>query len=396
MRSATCWDRSASAPKNLAAGSAHAAATTRGRAVGGFGASRRSSPRRCGTNGAGSSASSRCSAGGGQAGAAAAIAPGRPIRHLGVVQRRLAAVARYGRFGLCPPRFVPVVCLMARAAFSSFRANSAVWPLNDNRGRFYEYLVAHRSVRRSGHRLRDLGHALGALGRCRQRENAGDRRRHPRGRAGLSEAAIFDHRRGRRRHLPDCRLFPRLAGRRRLCGRRHPVRLGRLHRHERLGARQCAHRASRDQVARRRARNRVPRRRHHRHAGGRPGAARRDALFRLPHRHAAHGAERSRSDRCHGGARLRRLADLDLRPPWRRHFHQGRRRWRRSGRQGRSRHSGRRSTQPGDHRRQRGRQCRRLRRHGGRLVRDLCGDHGRHHGAGRDLLRRLAATCCSR
>ncbi len=42
---------------------------------------------------------------------------------------------------------------------------------------------------------------------------------------------------------------------------------------------------------------------------------------------------------------------------------------------------------PGHHRRQCGRQCRRLRRHGGRSVRDLCGDHGRHHGARRDLFR---------
>ena len=283
----------------------------------------------------------------------------------------------------------------ARRAFS-FPGQLRCLAPYDNRGRYYANLVAHRSVRRSGHRLRDLGHDLGAVGRCRQRENAGNRRGHPRGRAGLPEAAIFDHRRRRRRHLPDCRLFPRLAGRRRLCGRRHPVRRGRLHRHERVGARQCAHRASRDQVARRRARNRIPRRRHHRHAGGRPGAARRHALFRLPDRLAAYGAERSRGDRFHGGARLRRLADLDLRPPWRRHFHQGRRRRRRSRRQGRGRHSGRRSTQSCDHRRQRGRQRRRLRRHGGRLVRDLCGDHGRHHGAGRDLLQPAPAACCSR
>jgi hypothetical protein len=41
----------------------------------------------------------------------------------------IAAVARYGRFGLCPPRIVPVACFMARATLSSFRANSAVWPL---------------------------------------------------------------------------------------------------------------------------------------------------------------------------------------------------------------------------------------------------------------------------
>ena len=47
---------------------------------------------------------------------------------------------------------------------------------------------------------------------------------------------------------------------------------------------------------------------------------------------------------------------------------------------------------PGDHRRQRRRQRRRLRRHGRRPVRDLCGDHGRHHGAGGDLLRRHAVS----
>ena len=40
-----------------------------------------------------------------------------------------------------------------------------------------------------------------------------------------------------------------------------------------------------------------------------------------------------------GRALLRRLADLDLRPPGRRHLHQGRRRRRRSGRQDRGRHS---------------------------------------------------------
>ena len=66
---------------------------------------------------------------------------------------------------------------------------------------------------------------------------------------------------------------------------------------------------------------------------------------------AAHGAERPHGDRRHGCARLRRLADLDLRPSRRRHLHQGRRRRRRPGRQGRSRHSGRRSAQSGDHRR---------------------------------------------
>ena len=46
-----------------------------------------------------------------------------------------------------------------------------------------------------------------------------------------------------------------------------------------------------------------------------------------------------------GRARLRRLADLDLRPSRRRHLHQGRRRRRRPGRQGRGRHSRGRSAQ---------------------------------------------------
>ena len=103
-------------------------------------------------------------------------------------------------------------------------------------------------------------------------------------------------------------------------------------------------------------------------------------------------AEQPHRHRRAGRARLRRFADLDLRPSRRRHLHQGCGRRRRPGRQGRSRHSGRRSAQPGHHRRQRRRQCRRLRRHGGRPVRDLCGDGGRHHGAGRDLLRRPAGA----
>ena len=61
----------------------------------------------------------------------------------------------------------------------------------------------------------------------------------------------------------------------RLPDRRGAVGRGRLCRHERLGARQCAHRAGRAQRARRRARHRLQGRRHHRHAGGRARAARR-------------------------------------------------------------------------------------------------------------------------
>jgi hypothetical protein len=90
----------------------------------------------------------------------------------------LAAVARRGRFGLSPPRFVPVVPHRARRAFS-FQGQLRCLAPYDNRGRCNANLVAHRSVRRSGHRLRDLGYALGALSRCRQRKNAGNRRGHP-------------------------------------------------------------------------------------------------------------------------------------------------------------------------------------------------------------------------
>ncbi len=185
-------------------------------------------------------------------------------------------------------------------------------------------------------------------------------------------------------------LSARLAGRDRLRDRRDAVGRGRLHRHERVGARQRAHRAGGDQVARRRSRHRLQGGRHHRHAGGGPRAARRHRLLRHPDRPARLCAQQPHRGRRAGRARLRRLADLDLRPSRRRHLHQGCRRRRRPRRQGRSRHSGGRSAQPGHHRRQRGRQCRRLRRHGGRPVRDLCGDHGRHHGSGRDLLRRPA------
>ena len=176
----------------------------------------------------------------------------------------------------------------------------------------------------------------------------------------------------------------RLPDRRRAVGRR------RLHRHAGLGARQRAHRAGLHPLAGRRPLDGVPRRRRHRHAGGRPRAARRRRLLHVPHRGIGLCADQPHGGRLAGRARLRRLADLDLRPSRRRHLHQGRRRRRRPGRQGRSRHPRGRSAQPRHHRRQRRRQRRRLRRHGGRPVRDLRGDRGRHHGAGGDLLRRPA------
>ena len=62
--------------------------------------------------------------------------------------------------------------------------------------------------------------------------------------------------------------------------RRDAVGRGRLHRHERLGARQRAHRRGGAPRHRPGHGRRLPRRRHHRHAGGRPGPARRRRLLR--------------------------------------------------------------------------------------------------------------------
>ena len=110
-----------------------------------------------------------------------------------------------------------------------------------------------------------------------------------------------------------------------------------------------------------------------------------------PHRPHRQGGRR-RADR----ARLRRLADLRLRPARRRHLHQGRRRRRRPGRQGRGGDPRGRSAQPGGDRRQRRRQRRRLRRHGRRPVRDLRGHLGRGDAARRPHLHRAAATTPAR
>ena len=89
-----------------------------------------------------------------------------------------------------------------------------------------------------------------------------------------------------------------------------------------------------------------------------------------------------------GRPRLRRLADLGVRPARRRHLHQGRRRRRRHRGQDRGGHPGGRPAQPGRDRRQRGRQRRRLRRHGGRPVRDLRRDRRGRHAARRPHVRR--------
>ena len=69
----------------------------------------------------------------------------------------------------------------------------------------------------------------------------------------------------------------------RLPDRRHPLRRRRLHRHDGLGPRQRAHRAGGHQEPRRRPRHRLPLGRHHRHAGRRPRAPRRQRLLPDPH-----------------------------------------------------------------------------------------------------------------
>jgi hypothetical protein len=74
------------------------------------------------------------------------------------------------------------------------------------------------------------------------------------------------------RHLPG------RQDRHRLCHRRGALGRLRLHRHERLGARQRAHRAGGHQGHWPGAGRGLPRRRHHRHAGGGPGPAGRDRL----------------------------------------------------------------------------------------------------------------------
>ena len=161
------------------------------------------------------------------------------------------------------------------------------------------------------------------------------------------------------------------------------LRRHRLHRDERLGAGQHPRRRGRPRRRAAGARRRLQGRLGHRPAGRRPGAARRRRLLRHPGHHRQHRqGGRRRADR----PRLRRLADLRLRPSRRRHLHQGRRRRRRPGRQGRGGDPRGRPAQPGRDRRQRRRQRRRLRRHGRRPVRDLRGHLGRRDAARRPHL----------
>ena len=110
-------------------------------------------------------------------------------------------------------------------------------------------------------------------------------------------------------------------------------------------------------------------------------ALRRRRLLLDPHRLARqHSRVRGRRPRR---ARVRRLADLGLRPARRRHLHEGRGRRRGSRREDRGGHPRGRPAESGRDRGQRGRQRRRLCRDGRRSLRDLrrhrgCGDAAGH------------------
>ena len=161
----------------------------------------------------------------------------------------------------------------------------------------------------------------------------------------------------------------------------HPLRSSGLHRHERRRALERAHRGGREVGPASRVQRRLPRRLGRRSARRRPRAVRRRRLLRRAHQLPGHqpgGCDR-RPDR----PRLRRLADLGLRPARRRHLHQGRRRRRRPRRQDRGRNPRGRPAQPGRDRGQRRRQRRRLRRHGCRPLRDVR-RHRRRRDAARD------------
>ena len=160
---------------------------------------------------------------------------------------------------------------------------------SQNRGFYNDGSLADRPLRRARHHLRRVGGSFRARGGSGQRADAGDRGGGTRRRAGLSQAPIHHDRHRRRGHLFHPCVLPRLAGGVRIPDRRGALGRRRLHRHERLGARQCPHRPGRDPLACRRPRARVQGGRHYRSFGRRPGASRGHPLFRVSHRSAAFG-----------------------------------------------------------------------------------------------------------
>jgi hypothetical protein len=221
-----------------------------------------------------------------------------------------------------------------------------------------------------GRGIRLLGTWLDSFPGRGQRPNAGNRSRHP-GRCGrLPGSAIQDHQhRGRGAGRAD-RLLPGRQDGHRLRDWRGAVGRLRLHRHERVRARQCAHRTGRHQGHWPGTGRGLSRRRHHRHAGGGPGPAGRDRLLLVPHgrRHPNRRQGPGRAAEPADRLCVRLVTDLHFCASGRRHLHQGRRRGRRPGGQGGSRHPRGRPAQPGRDCRQRGRQRGRLRGHGRRPV----------------------------
>ena len=216
------------------------------------------------------------------------------------------------------------------------------------------------------------------------------------GAARLPAPPVHHHRRGRGRAVPRDRVLPRprLGNGDRLRDRRRALGCGRLHRHERRRPLERPHRRGCEAGPPSGLRRRLQGRLRRRPARRRPRPARGRRLLRDPDRVLRQ--EPGDRDRRPDRARLRRLADLGLRPPRRRHLHEGRRRRRRPRRQDRSRHPRGRPAQPGRDRGQRRRQRRRLRRHGGRPVRDLRGHRRRRDAAGNRVPAREPAALPAR
>ena len=174
--------------------------------------------------------------------------------------------------------------------------------------------------------LRRMGPQLDSFAGRGQRPDAGNRSSHPNRRFGLPGPPIQNHRHGRRGLDDSHRRLSRPAQRRRLCAGRGSLRCLRLHRYERIGARQCAHRASCHPRHWPGAGCGLSRRRDHRHAGGRPGPFGRDRLLRLPHirRHSSGRQSLCQPAQPLNWFCLRFLADFHFCPAGRWHFHQGR------------------------------------------------------------------------
>ena len=186
---------------------------------------------------------------------------------------------------------------LVRRAFLCGRPR--IRPLKDNRGCCHGHLVAHRSLRRSRHRLRHLGHLFGHAGGSRaarrMQEICGGRARWarrpicagntpPSPCVGIVIFLIVGYFLGWLVAVGFA-VGAILSGSAGFIGMNVSVRANVRTAQAAIGSLAGG------------PRTRLPRRRHHRPAGGRPGAARRDALFRVPHPLARAGAQRPHRDR---------------------------------------------------------------------------------------------------